>query len=504
MADDSMHCGWKFLIGTLALLTVAGSAYGVYIAFIAAPVCEAPGATDLPDAITNIKFVDAPACKDKTECAVQCKATFVNPLTDTPQKAVCKKDATTKKNTWDVSSIITSCVSTLCTDAPGNNFLTSSGLKNVVFVDKVACAGQAQCQIECKDAKHAWVTSDPAKTLEYASCHVGDATVWEFSKTKQCLPKLGFKLAIVSDLDKKTVTDLDRDSTNWKNSLKIGELKWDSTWSLSWPNAEHELKSNRRGMELRELVFFNDKFLTFDNKQGDVFEITKTDEVWGVTQDHSDDLETPNHPEWATVKGDTLYVGDTGDKQNNVVYVSPPPSDGIADIDWKSNFEAVCDAIATHLDASAGSYAPGTGWVKHEAIMWSSVHNRWYFLPRNVLDKPKTNSFAQQAKQAETSGSNLMISCSDDFSDCKVQTVGDTNHPDRGFSSFKFVPDSNDAKVVALKTVEKYDPVTTKTTFKTYFTMFKLSDDYEGAATILVADQLISDDKKFGGINFLP
>eukprot|EP01083_Nonionella_stella_P045215 121527_1 len=504
MADDSMHCGWKFLIGTLALLTVAGSAYGVYIAFIAAPVCEAPGATDLPDAITNIKFVDAPACKDKTECAVQCKATFVNPLTDTPQKAVCKKDATTKKNTWDVSSIITSCVSTLCTDAPGNNFLTSSGLKNVVFVDKVACAGQAQCQIECKDAKHAWVTSDPAKTLEYASCHVGDATVWEFSKTKQCLPKLGFKLAIVSDLDKKTVTDLDDSSTSWRSSLKIGDLAVDqtgSTWNLSWPNdAEHELKTNHRGMELRELVFFNDKFLTFDYATG-TYEITKTEDgVWKVTRD---DFVDPTKPEWATVKGDdTLYVGSTGDKQKkNLVTENDGDFDDFDN--WTPNFKAVWDAIATHLGDGA-DYAPGTGWVKHEAIMWSSVHNRWYFLPRNVLDKPKTNSFAQQAKQAETSGSNLMISCSDDFSDCKVQTVGDTNHPDRGFSSFKFVPDSNDAKVVALKTVEKYDPVTTKTTFKTYFTMFKLSDDYEGAATILVADQLISDDKKFGGINFLP
>eukprot|EP01083_Nonionella_stella_P246689 856125_1 len=136
--------------------------------------------------------------------------------------------------------------------------------------------------------------------------------------------------------------------------------------------------------------------------------------------------------------------------------------------------------------------------------MWSSKRGRWYFLPRNVLDKPKTNSFAQQAKQAETSGSNLMISCSDDFSDCKVQTVGDTNHPDRGFSSFKFVPGSNDAKVVALKTVEKYDPATDKTTFKTYFTMFELSANNEGAATILKDDELISDDKKFGGIDFLP
>eukprot|EP01083_Nonionella_stella_P246685 856112_1 len=136
--------------------------------------------------------------------------------------------------------------------------------------------------------------------------------------------------------------------------------------------------------------------------------------------------------------------------------------------------------------------------------MWSSKRGRWYFLPRNVLHKPFiTDDAHAQAIQAEFSSSSLMISCSEDFSECKVQTVG-TKIADRGFSSFKFVPGSNDAKVVALKTVEKYDPATDKTTFKTYFTMFELSANNEGAATILKDDELISDDKKFGGIDFLP
>eukprot|EP01083_Nonionella_stella_P045221 121534_1 len=103
-----------------------------------------------------------------------------------------------------------------------------------------------------------------------------------------------------------------------------------------------------------------------------------------------------------------------------------------------------------------------------------------------------------------------MISCNEYFSKCKVQTVLGMYRRDRGFSSFKFVPGSNDAKVVALKTVEKTveddstDPATTTLTFKTYFTMFELSENNEGEATILKDDELISDDKKFGGINFLP
>eukprot|EP01083_Nonionella_stella_P045220 121533_1 len=166
-SDDSMHCGWKFLIGTLALLTVAGSAYGLYIAFIAAPVCAtAPDASVLPDSITNVAFVDAPACKGKTECALQCNGdSLVNPLTNTdaPQKAVCKKGAAKKKNSWDVSKI-KNCVP-LCDAAPLDNFLATNNLNNVVFVNKAECAGKAQCPIQCK-RDHDWVTTDPTKTLE--------------------------------------------------------------------------------------------------------------------------------------------------------------------------------------------------------------------------------------------------------------------------------------------------------------------------------------------------
>eukprot|EP01083_Nonionella_stella_P045217 121529_1 len=362
-SDDSMHCGWKFLIGTLALLTVAGSAYGVYIAFIAGPDVE-------------------------------------------------------------------------------------------------------------------------------------------------------YKLVIVSDLDKQTETEGEDVEKKWKSTLKIGDLKWDgNTWTSTWTGSnEHELssklnngdtKKSPRGMELSELVFFTKKFLTFDDKTRVVYDLTKTDaDAWKVTEVSE---KTIKKPEWATVKDGVLYIGSTGDYKKQMTVQVRTKSGVLREEDWEPNFKAVWTAIENYYSNSAGALAPGKGWVKHEAVMWSSKRGRWYFLPRNVLHTPfNTKDAHAQAIHAETSSSNLMISCSDDFSDCKVQTVGDTNHPDRGFSSFKFVPDSNDAKVVALKTVEKYDPVTTKTTFKTYFTMFKLSDDYEGAATILVADQLISDDKKFGGINFLP
>eukprot|EP01083_Nonionella_stella_P246686 856115_1 len=100
--------------------------------------------------------------------------------------------------------------------------------------------------------------------------------------------------------------------------------------------------------------------------------------------------------------------------------------------------------------------------------MWSSKRGRWYFLPRSV-----------NTEEAHARAAKLMISCNEYFSKCKVQTVLGMYRRDRGFSSFKFVPGSNDAKVVALKTVEKTveddstDPATTTLTFKTYFTMFE-------------------------------
>jgi len=53
----------------------------------------------------------------------------------------------------------------------------------------------------------------------------------------------------------------------------------------------------------------------------------------------------------------------------------------------------------------------------------------------------------------ERRATNLLLSCTADFSHVTAAHVGPLN-PTRGFSSFKFVPDTDDQVVVALKSEE--------------------------------------------------
>ena len=51
----------------------------------------------------------------------------------------------------------------------------------------------------------------------------------------------------------------------------------------------------------------------------------------------------------------------------------------------------------------------------------------------------------------ERMGTNLMLTASEDFSDIRVTKVGTLDEPSHGFSSFKFVPGTDDGVIVALK-----------------------------------------------------
>lgn len=68
---------------------------------------------------------------------------------------------------------------------------------------------------------------------------------------------------------------------------------------------------------------------------------------------------------------------------------------------------------------------------------------------------------------------------------------GELTDRKKGFSSFKFVPDTNDEVVVAIRSEECDDKC------RTHVTVFKID------GTILLEDQLISDDCKYEGIEFV-
>lgn len=82
-----------------------------------------------------------------------------------------------------------------------------------------------------------------------------------------------------------------------------------------------------------------------------------------------------------------------------------------------------------------------------------------------------------------------MLSCSPDFQDIKVRNVGPLN-PTHGFSSFKFVPNTDDQIIVALKSEEDAGKIAT------YIVVFTLD------GRILLSETKIGD-VKYEGLEFI-
>ena len=119
----------------------------------------------------------------------------------------------------------------------------------------------------------------------------------------------------------------------------------------------------------------------------------------------------------------------------------------------------------------------------HEAVSWSKIRKEWVFLPR------KASKEHYDDKKDEHMGMDLMLTANDDFTKFFTSHVGpkiDTH----GFSSFKFVPHTDERVIVALKSEE----VEGKTA--TYITAFNVEGN------ILLKETKI-EDKKFEGIEFI-
>ena len=124
-----------------------------------------------------------------------------------------------------------------------------------------------------------------------------------------------------------------------------------------------------------------------------------------------------------------------------------------------------------------------TGYMIHESGVWSNIHKRWFFLPRRA----STEKYEETAD--ERRATNLLFNCNEDFTDVHFNRIGSLNNI-RGFSSFKFIPGTNDQVIVALKTEEDAGKIAT------YVTAFNID------GKILMPDQKFAD-IKYEGIEFV-
>lgn len=121
----------------------------------------------------------------------------------------------------------------------------------------------------------------------------------------------------------------------------------------------------------------------------------------------------------------------------------------------------------------------------HESAAWSSIHKKWFFLPR------KASSKAYNEIEDEKKGTNLMLTADDQFENLDLITVGNSPNPLLGFSSFKFIPNLGDELIVAIKSKEFKDEIST------YILVFDIN------GKILLPETLVDNQIKFEGIEFI-
>lgn len=190
--------------------------------------------------------------------------------------------------------------------------------------------------------------------------------------------------------------------------------------------------------------------------------------------------------EWAAVKDNHLYVGGLGkvwtSEVGEVINHNPQwvkvisMSGEVKHVDWKDNYDRIRDkagiedpgkarrllcrhsigVIVVHNPraySKPARYDFIAGYIIHESAVWSDFHRKWFFLPRRASTE-KYND-----KEDERKGTNLIIRCDENFDEILITKVGNGVFPTHGFSSFKFVPNTRDDVIVALKSEEYGDTI---------------------------------------------
>lgn len=325
-----------------------------------------------------------------------------------------------------------------------------------------------------------------------------------------------FSLTAIADLDQKSaVQRSDGGSpTDFYSILRPGVLRrvlsegGDTHYSLDWGSGV--VVSTRhneagRGMELSELVLYDDRLMTFDDRTGIVFEIIKTDEGEAgvdavprfIVTEGAGETDKGMKIEWSTVKDGNLYVGSFGKEftnkagvvvNRNNLWISVFDHKGrVSRYDWTRQYDKMRETL--------GCQSPG--YLVHEAIHWSDYQRKWMILPRRVSRTPYDDV------EDESKGSNVLLVASENFSSIKTVFIkippSDLALGTHGFSTFAFVPGTRDRHAVALRSVEeRCTGDISECKQRTYAIVF---DTVTG--DVLMDEQIMSDEFKFEGIAFV-
>lgn len=298
-----------------------------------------------------------------------------------------------------------------------------------------------------------------------------------------------YRIGIVADLD--TNSKSSKPNT-YHSYLKKGFFSYHTltkSVAVTWDNQPPILLSSTyahkgRGMELSELIVYDGRLLTFDDRSGMVFEILDNRVVpWLILVDGNGHAEKGFKSEWATVKDGILYIGSMGKEWTTAggefenydpMWVKAVNMKGeVQHLNWINQYKAIRKSIEIQWP----------GYMIHESGVWSPVKQKWHFLPRRCSED------AYNETKDEVRGCNYLIVADAGFNYVSAKKIT-KYQPKFGFSSFKFIPGTNDEAIVALKTTE-FEGKTA-----TYITAFTTD------GKILLEDTLI-ENLKYEGIEFI-
>eukprot|EP00731_Ephydatia_muelleri_P029562 Em0021g85a len=261
-----------------------------------------------------------------------------------------------------------------------------------------------------------------------------------------------------------------QESNTWNSYLKTGivTLRGDGTVSVEWERETKlvsHISEKGRGVELSELIVFNGRLYTVDDRSGIVFEVVDGRNLvpWVILEDGPGDVNKGFKGEWMSVKDKNLYVGGLGKDGHRKVGVVTGKHSTLAQ-EYINDHPQYVKVVSpwghvTHvpwaqkyllMKQAAGIGAPG--YIIHESSCWSNVHKRWFFLPRRASQESYNDV------EDEHRATNILITADEDFKDLKVSHMGVSSFSKPCSHAISlasvFFPGTQDSVILALKSEE--------------------------------------------------
>jgi len=316
-----------------------------------------------------------------------------------------------------------------------------------------------------------------------------------------------FRFVAVTDLDQLSLVK-DQKKLTFRSLLLPGIITHDTSTNKYTMVMEDTrtitTKHNEagRGAEFSELTVFDNHLLTFDDRTGEVFEIMNTKDGKDsfvapryVITEGEGDTDKGMKWEWSTTKDGLLYIGSMGKEYTNPdgsiantnnLWITIMDNHGeFRRVNWTEQYNVVRKAL--------GCQSPG--YILHEAIRWSPRMRKWVFMPRRI-SKTKYDEVLD-----ESSGSNKVIIVDESFTNAKIVEVNMASKDGlHGFSSFAFVPGTDDRHAIALRSVEEDCTGDDLSVCKqrSYIVIFDII-----TGDVLMDEVKIKENMKFEGIEFV-